>query len=78
MADWFVRYRHDWIAESVRIFGFINRCHIMAKFDVSMPQASADIRETMKRFPGLMEYNKRTKRYVRAEHVDEESDIGRS
>ena len=65
MSDWFQRHRQEWIAESVRIFGFINREHIRTKFGVSVPQASVDIRETIERFPGLMKYDKRAKQYVR-------------
>ena len=43
--------------------GFIQREHIMKKFRVSVPQASADLRDTMKIWPMLMRYNKSTKRY---------------
>lgn len=67
MSNWFQRHRQDWIAESVAIFGFINREHICAKFGVTVAQASVDIRETLERFPGLMEYDKHAKQYVRSE-----------
>jgi hypothetical protein len=64
MSNWFVDHRIAWIVESVSIFGSIKRKHIMAKFRVSMPQAAADIKETMRRHPGLMEYNSSAKQYV--------------
>jgi hypothetical protein len=64
MSTWFRQTRLEWIHESVRIFGFINREHIMMKFGVSMPQASIDIRDAMKRWPDLMRYDASTKRYV--------------
>lgn len=65
MSDWFVEYRVAWIKESVEIFGQINRDNIMHKFLISRPQASADIREVVRRWPDLMAYNTSTKRYER-------------
>lgn len=63
MSDWFKRTRIEWIAEMVEIYGFINREHIQAKFGVSTPQASIDLREAMTARPGLIAYNTSTKRY---------------
>lgn len=65
MSDWFVEHRLAWIKESVEIFGQMNRENIIAKFGVSLPQASIDIQEVLKRYPDLMTYNKSTKRYER-------------
>lgn len=62
---WFLEYRLAWIKESVEIFGQINRENIMRKFQISQPQASIDIREVLRRWPGLMTYNRITKRYER-------------
>ncbi|WP_448952189.1 hypothetical protein [Labrys neptuniae] len=67
MSRWFAEQRLEWIRESVRIFGFINREHIEKKFGVSTPQASYDIREAMKRWPNLMRYDSSAKRYVELE-----------
>lgn len=64
MSAWFVETRLAWIKESVEIFGFINREHIMKKFGISTPQASVDIREALKRWPDLMSYDKSAKQYV--------------
>ena len=69
MSSWFKEQRLEWIHESVRIFGFINRQHIEKKFDVSTPQASIDIRDAMKRWPNLMHYDTSAKRYVELESV---------
>jgi hypothetical protein len=62
---WFQEHRLAWIKESVEIFGQINRENIMRKFLISSPQASYDIAEVCRRWPGLMTYNKSTKRYER-------------
>jgi len=60
---WFVRYRQAWIAEVLYIFGFINREHLIRKFEVSMPQASNDLQQFMREQPGRMKYNAKSKRY---------------
>lgn len=60
---WFFRHRQEWIAEMIRIFGFINRVHIERKFEVSTPQASADLQAFQQSHPGLIVYNKTSKRY---------------
>lgn len=65
METWAVEQRLEWIKESVEIFGQINREHIMRKFWVSSPQASADIAKAILRWPDLMTYNRSTKRYER-------------
>lgn len=61
---WFQRYRLKWIAETLRIFGFINREHLMRKFDLSTPQASNDLTEFQRLNPKAMIYDKSAKRYV--------------
>ncbi|MGK9200442.1 hypothetical protein [Sinorhizobium meliloti] len=63
MSKWFQEHRIAWIAEMVGIYGFINRGHVMKKFDVSQPQASRDLQDAIKRHPGLMRYNMSAKRY---------------
>lgn len=64
MSTWFVETRLAWIRESAEIFGFINREHIVRKFGVSAPQASIDLRAVQDRWPGLLAYDKSSKRYV--------------
>lgn len=62
-CNWFVRHRQDWIAETVRIFGFINREHIELKFGVSTPTAAGDLSLFQQENPGRIEYNRSAKRY---------------
>lgn len=64
MSDrWFFRQRQEWIAEMLRIYGFINREHLMKKFEISTPQASYDLRDFQIRNPGVVIYNPSTKRF---------------
>lgn len=44
-------------------FGFINREHLMRKFAISQPQASADLAKFQRENPGEMVYNQTAKRY---------------
>jgi ABC-type uncharacterized transport system YnjBCD substrate-binding protein len=61
--NWFAKARQDWIADTVKVFGYINREHIMKKFGVSTPQASMDLQEFMRANPGRIVYDKSMKRY---------------
>lgn len=61
---WFKAYRMEWIAETVRIFGFINREHMQRKFGLSTPQASIDLRDFQRLNPKLVVYDISSKRYV--------------
>lgn len=64
MSDrWFFKQRQAWIAETVHVFGFINREHIQRKFETSTPQASIDIQHFIDANPGVLTYNKSSKRY---------------
>lgn len=63
MSDWFGSHRQEWIGETVRIFGFINREHIEKKFGISTPQASIDIQRFIDANPSTLVYNKSAKRY---------------
>ena len=63
--NWFENQRMGWIAESVAIFGFINRKHIQLKFGISTPQASSDLKMFQKLNPDIIEYNPRKKYYER-------------
>jgi hypothetical protein len=68
---WCVRQRQEWIAETLRIFGFINRMHIERKFEVSAQQASNDLKTFQERHPGLIEYSVSRKRYEPVGKADE-------
>lgn len=61
---WFEQQRMDWIAETLRVFGFINREHLMRKFGISMPQASKDLGRFLRLNPGCMLYDLSAKHYV--------------
>lgn len=57
-------YRQNWIAETLRVFGFINRTHLMRKFGVSSATAANDFGRFQTDQPGLMTYDTAAKRYV--------------
>jgi hypothetical protein len=62
---WAVEQRVNWIKESVEIFGFINRKHIMKKFRMSGMQASADLTLVQKLHPNLIRYDTSQRQYLR-------------
>lgn len=64
MTRWFQQTRLEWIEETLRVFGFINREHIERKFGVSTPQASADLQLFQSEYPGKMIYDASAKRYI--------------
>ena len=63
MSGWFAEQRLEWIRETVEIFGFINREHIMRKFRVTVAVASSDLQKAQHKWPSLMTYNLSAKRY---------------
>lgn len=65
---WFENHRMEWIAECLRVFGYINRSHLKTKFGMSEQQASNDLRTFQDRHPNTMTYNNRSKRYERVSH----------
>jgi hypothetical protein len=60
---YFFKLRQEWIAETIRVFGFINREHIERKFGISTPQASVDLSAFQRDNPGVVAYNTSAKRY---------------
>ena len=60
---WAEDYRQEWIAETLRVFGYIQRVHLERMFGISTPQASLDLNKFLDRRPGVMTYNKTTRRY---------------
>jgi hypothetical protein len=66
---WAQRQRIDFIAERLRVRGFVNRADLQVKFEISTPQASTDLREFQALYPNAMTYNTRTKRYERGGNV---------
>ena len=63
MITWAQEQRLLWIAEMLDIYGFINRGHIVKKFRVSVPQASADMGMVCRNVPMRILYNPKTKQY---------------
>jgi hypothetical protein len=63
MSNWFQTKRLEFIRESLCVYGFIRRDHLMRKFGISMPQASKDLRIYVKAYPDSVSYNLSTKRY---------------
>jgi hypothetical protein len=68
---WFTEHRQAWIAETLRVFGFINREHIERKFGVSTPQASYDLKEFQRANPNAITYNKTARRYEAARALEQ-------
>lgn len=65
MSGWFQNARLEWARESIEIFGFLNRRHLMAKFGISEPQAAADLKRARARWPDHFHYNPKAKRFER-------------
>ncbi len=61
---WSVEQRLEFIETVLFWQGTINRSDLMARFGVSVPQASADIKKYREVAPGNMEYDGTLKRYV--------------
>lgn len=76
MSDrWFFQQRQQWIAQMVRIYGYINREHLEKKFEISTPQASIDLQYFQKNNPGVLEYNASTKRYEDLDRITNARDV---
>jgi predicted DNA-binding transcriptional regulator AlpA len=63
-VPWCQQQRQAWIAETLRVFGFINREHLQRKFGISQPQASKDLADFQRAHSTEMRYDLSTKRYV--------------
>lgn len=63
MSNWYVQQRMEWIAETLHVFGFINRDHLQRKFGISQPQASMDLTAFQNDHPDAMTYNLTDKCY---------------
>ena len=62
--NWYVRQRREWIGEMLRIYGFINRSHIVAKFDCSPQLAGHDLTAFQTDNPDWVRYDPRRRAYV--------------
>src|SRR5688572_3900722 len=54
---WCEQQRQEWIAETLRVFGYINRQHLERKFGISTPQASKDLSAFARANPRAMVYD---------------------
>lgn len=61
--NWFIQTRLEWIAEMIRVYGYVNRKHLCRKFRISLPQAANDLREFQKLNPGAIRYDQSARRY---------------
>lgn len=62
--NWFAEARQAWIADMLRVYGFINRDHLRRKFGISVPQASLDLQTFLREHPRTMTYDLNRKCYV--------------
>ncbi len=60
---WAARVRRAWIERACHARGSIQRRDVMAAFDVSEAQASADIQALLEEHPGCLRYDLRGKCY---------------
>jgi DeoR/GlpR family transcriptional regulator of sugar metabolism len=60
---YFEQLRIGWIIETVEIFGFINRSHVVKKFGVTAQVVSSDFNKVQKLHPHLMRYDTSAKCY---------------
>ncbi|MEM7301899.1 MAG: hypothetical protein AAF468_12505 [Pseudomonadota bacterium] len=64
MGQYFQRMRMDWIAEMLRIYGFINRGHLAKKFEISIQQAANDFADFKRQNPNAMHFCTKRKAYL--------------
>ena len=64
---WCEEQRIAWIAETLRVFGFIKREHLRRKFHISFPQASNDLVLFRRIYPKAMRYDASRKCWVAEE-----------
>lgn len=61
---WYKNHRMEWIAEMLRVYGFINREHVKRKFGLSTPQASKDLNDFQRKNPGVVTYDLHLKKFI--------------
>jgi hypothetical protein len=64
VSRWFIDRRQEFIAASLRQFGQIRRADLIREFDVSTPQASADIASFLSTKPPNVRYDVSAKAYI--------------
>jgi hypothetical protein len=61
---WAKRQRLNFIRDTLLLYGRINRADLTERFEISVPQASIDIRDARAEWPSLMAYDATAKCYV--------------
>lgn len=62
--NWFADQRQNWIAQMLKVYGFINRQHLMRNFGISNAQAALDFKSFNNTNPGEMLYDSTQRCYV--------------
>ncbi len=71
MSRWFKYRRQEFIAATLRQFGQVRRQDLMREFDISLPQASADIAAFLASKPPHVSYDVSAKAYVLTEGTND-------
>lgn len=61
---WFQKQRQDFIRAHLQAFGMIRRGEIVARFEVTLAVASADIQAFIAAHPDAIDYDRTAKCYV--------------
>ncbi|WP_299734620.1 hypothetical protein [uncultured Roseobacter sp.] len=67
--NWYGEQRQAWIKEMLRIYGFINRSHIVEKFGCSPQLAGHDLTAFQEANVDWVRYDNRRKAYVNLNHT---------
>lgn len=67
---YFEQLRISWIVETIKIFGFINRRHVVKKFGVTQHVVSSDFSKVQEMHPDLMKYDASQKCYFLSKNAD--------
>lgn len=62
--NWYGEQRRNWIAEMLRIYGFINRSHICEKFGCSPQAAGKDLTAFQEENADWVQYSPRRRAYI--------------
>ena len=63
MSKYFINLQLEWMHESLRVYGYINRSHLMTKYGQSNANSALDLKAFHERYPGFCKYNTVTMRY---------------
>lgn len=75
MSKWFQDRRQEFIAATLKTFGQVSRYDLIREFDISLPQASADINTFKEKNAGFIIYDVTAKAYVIKDDVAKEEGL---